>query len=230
MRIGRILIFAAGVLSTPIALNEERGLFELLEGDANGAAPAVEQVPSTDGIVEAVSTTRVQQQMTMKSLAGAGVLATLLGTSTSSVSSTHHSDSGAAKAAKATTSGGGGTANSTPQQTAAATGAISKNEQVSVTPPGELAQWKVIGISIICVTFVAIVIVAITFFDTWTAFLGDLVGCGGCRKGQDTGMFNGREVMDLAPDWDRRTWEFKLSNEDGHRYPTMESLDSIGKI
>jgi len=33
----------------------------------------------------------------------------------------------------------------------------------------------------------------------------------------------------MVPDWEKRDWEFKLANEDGHRYPTMSSLGDIAK-
>lgn len=34
---------------------------------------------------------------------------------------------------------------------------------------------------------------------------------------------------ELVPDWEKRSWEFRLASEDGHRYPTMSSLESIAK-
>lgn len=34
---------------------------------------------------------------------------------------------------------------------------------------------------------------------------------------------------ELIPDWEKRSWEFRLASEDGHRYPTMSSLESIAK-
>lgn len=40
-------------------------------------------------------------------------------------------------------------------------------------------------------------------------------------------MFFGEETM--VPDWEKRSWEFRLASEDGHRYPTMASLESIVK-
>ncbi|RXW24051.1 hypothetical protein EST38_g1811 [Candolleomyces aberdarensis] len=116
-----------------------------------------------------------------------------------------------------------GTASARPTPSIASVSAT--NNDISSTPPGELAQWKVIGISIICVTFVAIIIIAVTFFDTWTAFMKDVIGCGGCRKGRK----DKRDEPHLVPDWNRRTWEFKLANQDGHRYPTMASMDSMTK-
>jgi len=33
----------------------------------------------------------------------------------------------------------------------------------------------------------------------------------------------------MLPDWEKRSWEFRLASEDGHRYPTIASLESIAK-
>jgi hypothetical protein len=57
---------------------------------------------------------------------------------------------------------------------------------------------------------------SIVFFDSWWGFLLALVG----KKKKD-----GRE--DMVPDWAGRDWEFKIASEDGHRYPTLASLESM---
>lgn len=89
------------------------------------------------------------------------------------------------------------------------------------TSPEEATQWKVIGIGIITVGLIATVILSIIFFDAWWNFLCDLFcGCGKKRRKPQ-----GEENM--IPDWETRDWEFKLANEDGHRYPTMSSLADI---
>ncbi|KAH6917038.1 hypothetical protein BKA70DRAFT_1417813 [Coprinopsis sp. MPI-PUGE-AT-0042] len=95
-------------------------------------------------------------------------------------------------------------------------------EEAPTTPPAELAEWKIIGISVMSITFIAIVVILVTFFDTWWAFVKDVFNCGG-RKDM------GEETLVECPDWKRRTWEVKLASEDGHRYPTMGSLESITK-
>ncbi|XP_006454139.1 hypothetical protein AGABI2DRAFT_113898 [Agaricus bisporus var. bisporus H97] len=87
------------------------------------------------------------------------------------------------------------------------------------TSPEEATQWKVIGIGIITVGLIATVILSIIFFDSWWNFICDLL-CGKTRR-----RSKGEENM--IPDWERRDWEFKLANEDGHRYPTMTSLTDI---
>ncbi|KIK07256.1 hypothetical protein K443DRAFT_673520 [Laccaria amethystina LaAM-08-1] len=87
----------------------------------------------------------------------------------------------------------------------------------STTPPSGAAEWKVIGISIIAVTFVATVILAIAFFDSWWGFLRDVV----CGKRNSVGEEN------LIPDWEKNSWDYKLASEDGYGYPIMRSLDGI---
>ena len=87
------------------------------------------------------------------------------------------------------------------------------------TPPGEATEWKVIGIAVITITFITTVVLAITFFDSWWGFLRAIF-FGDKRNGGDE---------NLVPDWDRQSWEYNLSKEDGHRYPTMASLESIVK-
>jgi len=87
------------------------------------------------------------------------------------------------------------------------------------TPPGEATEWKVIGIAVIAITFIAIVILSITFFDSWWGFLRAIF-LGDKHHGGDEKM---------VPDWGKRSWEYNLANEDGHRYPTIASLESIVK-
>jgi hypothetical protein len=88
-----------------------------------------------------------------------------------------------------------------------------------VTPPGEATEWKVIGIAVISIAFISIVVLAVTFFDSWWGFLRAIF-LGNKHNGGDE---------KLVPDWDKRSWEYNLSIEDGHRYPTMASLESIVK-
>jgi len=92
--------------------------------------------------------------------------------------------------------------------------------EAPATPPGEATEWKVIGIAVIAIAFITIVVLAITFFDSWWGFLRAIF-LGDKHNGGDE---------KLVPDWDKRSWEYDLSIEDGHRYPTMASLESIVKI
>ncbi|KAF5352448.1 hypothetical protein D9756_005907 [Leucocoprinus leucothites] len=93
--------------------------------------------------------------------------------------------------------------------------------EAPTTSAEEATQWKVIGIGIITVGLIATVILSIIFFDSWWHFVCDLF-CGRWRK---RGKNQGQENM--VPDWETRDWEFKLANEDGHRYPTISSLADI---
>jgi len=113
-----------------------------------------------------------------------------------------------------------GTSQQTSKTTATSTSAtLAYIPEAPATPPAEATEWKVIGIAIISITFVATVILAVVFFDSWWGFLRDLI----FGKKHDGGSEN------LVPDWEKRSWEHKLANEDGHRYPTLASLDSMAK-
>lgn len=92
---------------------------------------------------------------------------------------------------------------------------------VSATPPAELTEWKVIGIGVITVTLIAILILSINFFDSWWGFLRSVI-CG-------TKPIEGQEM--IVPDSEsvRNSWEFKFSNQDGHRYPSLSSMESFKK-
>jgi hypothetical protein len=85
-------------------------------------------------------------------------------------------------------------------------------DSASITPPNEVEQWKVIGIGIMCVTFVGTVILLIVFFDSWWGFLCALVG----RSKKDI-----EGIEELYSDGEEVPWKYKLAREDGHRYPTM---------
>jgi len=78
-------------------------------------------------------------------------------------------------------------------------------------------QWKVIGIGVSTVSAVLGVIFAVVFFDSWSAFLRDVLL--GKRKAEGSEEF--------VPDWEKREWRYKLELEDGHRYPSVSSLSSI---
>jgi hypothetical protein len=95
---------------------------------------------------------------------------------------------------------------------------IGVTKEAPITPPAEAAEWKVIGIAAVSIGLVAGIMLSIVFFDSWWGFLRALVG----KKKE-----NGAE--DLVPDWARRDWEFKIASEDGHRYPTLSSLEFMTK-
>ncbi|KAJ6520113.1 hypothetical protein C8R45DRAFT_953923 [Mycena sanguinolenta] len=91
-------------------------------------------------------------------------------------------------------------------------------KQPSSSPGSEATEWKVIGIAAVSIGLIAGVILSILFFDSWWGFLLALVG----KK-------NKGGTEDLVPDWANRDWEVKIASEDGHRYPTLASLESMTK-
>lgn len=67
------------------------------------------------------------------------------------------------------------------------------------------------------VTLIGTIVLLIIFFDKWWAFVCAVFGFRKPRTGSE----------DLVPDWNRRSWEFKVAQEDGHRYPTTSSMERI---
>ena len=89
-------------------------------------------------------------------------------------------------------------------------------QNASHMPPGEETEWKVIGITVFCITIIGAMMLATFFSDTLIKAFKDVCLCGG-RKGKKCGEEN------LVPDWQMRSWEYKLADEEGHRYPTVSS-------
>ncbi|KAJ6621073.1 hypothetical protein B0H10DRAFT_2018526 [Mycena sp. CBHHK59/15] len=142
------------------------------------------------------------------------------GSSVQSVSAASHATSSLAPVSAPITTQSMTTAvSSLSTSVASATATIGVTQEAPNTPPGEAAQWKVIGIAAIGMGLIAAVMLSIIFFDSWWGFLRALVG----KKKKERGM------EDLVPDWGRRDWEFKIASEDGHRYPTLASLESMTK-
>ncbi|KAJ3789270.1 hypothetical protein GGU10DRAFT_344079 [Lentinula aff. detonsa] len=81
----------------------------------------------------------------------------------------------------------------------------------------EEKQWKVIGIGLIVIAFIASMILLTVFFEAWWGFLRDLCGGKEYRGG----------VEEMVPDSEDKKWQLNLSNEDGHRYPSASSMESI---
>jgi hypothetical protein len=79
--------------------------------------------------------------------------------------------------------------------------------------------WKIVGVSLIVITFVAVTTFVVVFFDHWWRFLRDLL----FRKGTAS------DFEDLVPDWEKRTWEIRLAEEGGHRYPTLSASDALSR-
>ncbi|KAF8634877.1 hypothetical protein AX15_000631 [Amanita polypyramis BW_CC] len=94
-------------------------------------------------------------------------------------------------------------------------------QDASHMPPGEATEWKVIGITVLSITIVGGIMLGILFSDTLTKLFKD-VCLGGNRKRLKCGEEN------LVPDWQTRSWEYILADEEGHRYPTVSaSLQSM---
>ena len=89
-------------------------------------------------------------------------------------------------------------------------------QDASHMPPGEATEWKVIGITVFCITIIGAMMLATFFSDTLVKVFMDVCLCGN-KKRKKLGEEN------LVPDWQMRSWEFKLADEEGHRYPTVSS-------
>lgn len=89
-------------------------------------------------------------------------------------------------------------------------------QDASHMPPGEATEWKVIGITVFCITIIGAIMLATFFSDTLIKVFMDVCLCGN-KKRKKLGEEN------LVPDWQMRSWEFKLADEEGHRYPTVSS-------
>lgn len=105
----------------------------------------------------------------------------------------------------------------TPSITATATAATTSMSAAEDKPADSTATssktWKVVGVSVIVVTVVGLIILVVTFYDRWTGFLRDVLF--GRRK-----RMSG--IEDLVPDWEKRSWEFKTSGDDGN-FPAVPS-------
>ncbi|KAJ7269433.1 hypothetical protein B0H12DRAFT_1095814 [Mycena haematopus] len=140
-----------------------------------------------------------------------------------SVSSVQTTTSSASRPASTLTS----VAAITPFPTTTSSSSSSSSPSATITPgdtkeasssPEEATKWKVIGIAAVSIGLIAGVMLSIVFFDSWWGFL--LALAGKKKKG-------GTE--DLVLDWANRDWEMKIASEDGHRYPTLASLESMKK-
>ncbi|KAJ8472316.1 hypothetical protein ONZ45_g16692 [Pleurotus djamor] len=89
----------------------------------------------------------------------------------------------------------------------------------SFTSTAELALWKVLGVTVLCIGVVATIILSVVFFDSWWGFVKDVV----------RGRKRSEPQEELVPDWEKRSWEVKFASQDGHRYPSLSSVESITK-
>ncbi|KAG5647719.1 hypothetical protein DXG03_008442 [Asterophora parasitica] len=127
-----------------------------------------------------------------------------ISTATTSASSTTkgehtHKATPAASIVNPTTTSSAPTPSATDNHAAEATGMFKS----------EAAQWKVIGLVVICITFVAAAILTVVFFDAWWGFVCALV----CRRRHNRGK------KDMVPDWEKQRWEYKIPEDDAALVP-----------
>ncbi|KAJ7631232.1 hypothetical protein FB45DRAFT_560269 [Roridomyces roridus] len=138
-----------------------------------------------------------------------------LGVSSSTTGTLYNSQTSTTTQATISTSTTSTTSHSTLETTTPTTSTpsatIGVTKQAASTPPAEAEEWKVIGMVTLGIAFVGIVMFAITFFDSWWGFLLAVVG-----KKKEVGM----EDFDWMP----RDGELKIAREEGHRYPSLDSL------
>ena len=105
----------------------------------------------------------------------------------------------------------------TSSTTASASSSAAPAQTYASSDPGP-DSWKIIGIGVLAFTGVAIIILGVTFFDSWwSTFLRPIV------LGKDKNR-HGKE--ELIPDWERRSWRIGIEEKDD-RYPSVASLPSI---
>ncbi|KAM6498675.1 hypothetical protein JOM56_006623 [Amanita muscaria] len=96
-------------------------------------------------------------------------------------------------------------------------------QDASHMSPEEATEWKVIGITVLGITVIGSIMLAALFSDTWIKLVKDVILGGNMKQKKD-----GDE--ELVPDWKRRSWEYMLADEEGHRYPTVSvSLQSLAE-
>ncbi|KAG6919005.1 hypothetical protein DXG01_009715 [Tephrocybe rancida] len=89
--------------------------------------------------------------------------------------------------------------------------------ETNAIPHSDSKQWKIIGLVVICITFIAVATLTIVFFDAWWGFLRGLV----CRRKY------GQEREDMVPDWEKRSWEYKIPIPSEDRYHTTGSTENL---
>ncbi|KAJ7070797.1 hypothetical protein C8F01DRAFT_1107896 [Mycena amicta] len=98
------------------------------------------------------------------------------------------------------------------------TSTLAAAKDASSSPSSTATQWEIIGFATIGIALVAGFLLCFVYFDSiW----GCLLAAVGKKRNKGS--------EDLVPDWARGEWEFKIASEDGHRYPTMASLESMTK-
>jgi len=72
--------------------------------------------------------------------------------------------------------------------------------------------WKVVGVAVISMIAVALVIICVVFWERGTRFI----------RAVFIGKKRSKGVEDFVPDWEKRSWEVKLA-EDNHQFPAIPS-------
>ncbi|KAG6877493.1 hypothetical protein C0993_006763 [Termitomyces sp. T159_Od127] len=86
-----------------------------------------------------------------------------------------------------------------------------------VVPHSDAKQWKIIGLVVICITFIGVSTLAIVFFDAWWGFLRAVI----CRRRYS------QEREDMVPDWEKRSWEYKIPTLNEDPYTATSSMDNL---
>ncbi|KAG6837333.1 hypothetical protein H0H93_011428 [Arthromyces matolae] len=132
-------------------------------------------------------------------------------TATSTHPTKHTHQMASATSASSSTS----SSTSTVEPTASAFSPPGSSSDTAVIPRSDARQWKIIGLVVICVTVIGVATLAIVFFDAWWGFLRAVL-CG--RK-------YGQEREDMVPDWEKRSWEYKIPGEG--RYAAIGSMEHL---
>ncbi|KAG6817912.1 hypothetical protein H0H87_012380 [Tephrocybe sp. NHM501043] len=133
-------------------------------------------------------------------------------TNTTSATSTH-----TAKAQHTSILSSVSSSSSSAQPIATAFSPPDASAETNAMPRSDSKQWKIIGLVVICITFIALTTLMIVFFDAWWGFLRALV----CRRKY------GQEREDMVPDWEKRSWEYKIPVPSEERYPTTGSMENL---
>jgi hypothetical protein len=106
----------------------------------------------------------------------------------------------------------------------ASTSTSAATSTITATPTGSASSdsktWKVVGVAVISMIAVALVVVCVIFWERGTRFVRKVL----------FGKKNSEGVEDFVPDWEKRSWEVKLG-EDNHGYPVLpsDSFDGLAR-
>ncbi|KAL1708658.1 hypothetical protein EV121DRAFT_287213 [Schizophyllum commune] len=84
----------------------------------------------------------------------------------------------------------------------------------------EAQQWKAIGVAVLSLAVVAVIVLGVYYWDKYRVVIRQIFCCGR-KRGNDW-------AEQLEPEGNK-AWEARIAGEDGHRYPTIGSLEEIEK-